>query len=470
MAINSKRFLALVPMFVYVSIECFSQAFNGKVLDERNNPVQGATIIMQKADSTNSQVTITDDNGCFSFSAVPEHYRITVHHLSFKSKALEDSVRCKTIFLQADRQRLDEVIVTAPVKQVIINEHGSLQYDANALAKSHPARSALDLLDGIPVIQKTGDDYSLAGMSSATILINGRNSNLTQEQVKSMLASMLPDRVKNIEVSYSTPFKYGVKGASINVNLVEDKTERTHVSGALMLEGTIRHYASYVGGGHLMLTSKALSANIGYSLRQTKDKNVFDLVSEHAIGKDVFNIIQQTGACFKRTEHKLYVDFDWKPTSESSISLLYSANFDKPAANSTACTRIGQNNIMSDSRSNSYNDLHNLSTNYKYRDFKIGCDLSFYKEEEDEVLDYTGHTGINGLYQQKFFKTKAYLNNENDLRFGTLEYGMEYVYSATDNAKQTVDADNGNKPFASTQRESAFSFYVGFNKRFGKRG
>lgn len=235
-----------------------------------------------------------------------------------------DTVSCEVVTLC---DAIGEIVITAPARQMRVADNGALLFDAKTIAKAHPTANAMDLLEGISTIQKTGDEYTLIGTSSTTILINGRKSSLTQEQIKSQLMSMSPEMVKNIEVFYNTPAKYGVKGASVNINLVEDKTENIQISGDVSLSGIFRHYASYEGNANVLLTSKKISASMGYALSRTKKQFILDLMSEHTVGLDLYDIVQQTTTDSKRTEHKLYADLNWISTTQSSLSFSYSANF-----------------------------------------------------------------------------------------------------------------------------------------------
>lgn len=456
---------------LYCNTDCFSQTLKGLVVDENGCPIPAVTIVIQKVDSTETKVNITQDDGTFIFQDIPLKYRLIASHISFTTKVVTDTVLYKIITLQENKNNtIGEVVITAPIRQLKMTDNGALLFDANTIMKTHPTSNVMDLLEGIPTVQKTGDDYTLIGTSSTNITINGRKSSLTQEQIKSQLISMSPERVKNIEIFYNTPAKYGIKGASININLIEHKTEHLHISGDVSLNSIFRHHVSYGGNGNIQLTSKKVSANIGYALSRIRKKSVLDMVSEHTVNFDLFSILQQTTTSSKSTEHKLYADFHWKPTIISNLSLSYSANLNKPEIGATAITTIEQNIVKSriDNSNNSY--LHNLSSIYKYKTFDMGCDFSFYAQKENQVLNYTSHVDIIGLYKQKFLKTRAYMNNETDIHIGKLEFGIDYSYSTTKNTKYTNNNEKGDKPFKSDQNEHCFSFYIGFNKQLGGEG
>lgn len=108
---------------------------------------------------------------------------------------------------------LPEVFVKAERPLVKVAD-GKLQYDIPNLMKSKPVDNAFDILGELPGVGKNGDNISLLGTSETTIIINSRKSSMTPEQLTDMLKATPSSKVKKIEVMYSTPPQYGVRGAS----------------------------------------------------------------------------------------------------------------------------------------------------------------------------------------------------------------------------------------------------------------
>lgn len=90
---------------------------------------------------------------------------------------------------------LPEVFVKAERPLVKMSE-GKLQYDIPNLMKSKPVDNAFDVLGELPGVEKKGDNISLLGTSGTTIIINGRKSSMTPEQLADMLKSTSSDKVK----------------------------------------------------------------------------------------------------------------------------------------------------------------------------------------------------------------------------------------------------------------------------------
>ena len=89
---------------------------------------------------------------------------------------------------------LPEVFVKAERPLVKVSE-GKLQYDIPNLVKEKP-----DVIGELPGIQKDGDKVSIIGTPSTSILINGRKSSMTAEQLAGLLKSTSSSKVKQIAV------------------------------------------------------------------------------------------------------------------------------------------------------------------------------------------------------------------------------------------------------------------------------
>lgn len=90
---------------------------------------------------------------------------------------------------------LPEVFVKAERPLVKVAD-GKLQYDIPNLMKSKPVDNAFDILGELPGVGKSGDNISLLGTSETTIIINGRKSSMTPEQLADMLKATPSSKVK----------------------------------------------------------------------------------------------------------------------------------------------------------------------------------------------------------------------------------------------------------------------------------
>lgn len=112
---------------------------------------------------------------------------------------------------------LNEVVIVGEKPQ-IKNKNGAITVDLNKLIKGKAVSNIYESLSYLPGITKDiSGNLSLAGAKDLTILINGKKEQLSNENLIALLQSYPTDRLKDVEIMYSTPAKYHVEGASINI-------------------------------------------------------------------------------------------------------------------------------------------------------------------------------------------------------------------------------------------------------------
>ena len=177
---------------------------------------------------------------------------------------------------------LPEIFVKAERPLVKMTE-GKLQYDIPNLMKSKPVDNAFDVLGELPGVEKKGDNISLLGTSGTTIIINGRKSSMTPEQLADMLKSTSSDKVKKVEVMYSTPPQYGVQGASINLVIENDKSLKDILKGEVSLTGEQGYYFSPSGRMNLSYTGKKYTTDFSYSAGYRHSRSTEDMHAEPTV-------------------------------------------------------------------------------------------------------------------------------------------------------------------------------------------
>lgn len=193
------KLIVFFIILICFGTKSFGQNFHGRVLDSEDFPIYSAAIIAQDGNSKTIATCVTDTCGSFSFFDLPIPYKLIVSHLGYKSTTIVDSVKNLTIRLEDAATSIDEVTVKGNLP-MRVNELGALQYAGNQILQHHPVRNALDMLDEISVIQRVGNEYSIIGTTSFSLLINGKSKGMSQEQICTYLSSLSPNRVKNIEV------------------------------------------------------------------------------------------------------------------------------------------------------------------------------------------------------------------------------------------------------------------------------
>lgn len=95
---------------LFATLTVFSQSINGTILDQNNDPVIGASVIVKGT----TMGTITDLDGSFSLDQVTAGSKIEVSYLGYRTQTIsvDDDNTVYDIIMSQDVNQLDEVVIT----------------------------------------------------------------------------------------------------------------------------------------------------------------------------------------------------------------------------------------------------------------------------------------------------------------------------------------------------------------------
>lgn len=286
---NSKRIIGLSMICAGFSASAFCQ-ITGKILDTNQQPVGGATVIMQLPDSTYLGAAISAADGTFVLEPEPEDYQLIVQHLLYQTRQVKGQARdAGIITLEQKDYNLDEVVVEGERPFVTV-EQGKLNYNISAISEKHIVNNAYEAICKLPGVQDRSGKLSLVGAKDVTVILNGKASTLTQEQLIEMLKNTSASQVQTAEVMYSTPPEYHVRGAAINIVTAKaaDNTLRSELSASY----SNQYFSSYSGNVNFLLTKGKSSLNVSYNPGYSHIMTVMDLASQHTYDGKVYDITQ----------------------------------------------------------------------------------------------------------------------------------------------------------------------------------
>ena len=76
--------IGILLLFFVATLQ--AQTITGKVTDNKNRPVDGATIVLQAIDSTYINASISNVDGTIVLDSLPEDYRLIVQQLLDRTK------------------------------------------------------------------------------------------------------------------------------------------------------------------------------------------------------------------------------------------------------------------------------------------------------------------------------------------------------------------------------------------------
>ena len=374
---------------------------------------------------------------------------------------------------------LPEVFVKAERPLVKVTE-GKLQYDIPNLMKSKPVDNAFDILGELPGVGKNGDNISLLGTSETTIIINGRKSSMTPEQLADMLKATPSSKVKKIEVMYSTPPQYGVRGASINVVIENDRSLADILKGEISLTGKQAWYFSPTALMNLSYTGKKYAADLSYSANYRHGRSTEDMHAEPTVNGTKYDILQKNWSENKGISHNLRGAFEYDFSNKDKLSASYTGKYvqDKPVSLRGGQTDFkGIETVNTASRTTGPSFLHSTRIDYNgHKNLNAGIDYTFYKDKslQDLVNNFedSNDQDRRNESKQKSQRANIYINHFVVVGEGwKISYGAEASLSGTTNEASALlnNEKESEGTFYMKQKEHSAGIFGGFSRSFGKK-
>jgi iron complex outermembrane recepter protein len=208
-----------------------------RLTDPTKAPVIGATLrVMSAADTTVVQYSLTDTLGTAVLSlASGRPYLLLATSVGYKPLRQRFTAAAGTLnfTLTEDNQLLQEVKVTGS-RTFMRQEDDKVIVDPEPLMST--STSTLEVLEKTPglFVDPDGNVY-LSSTTPATIYINGREQRMSSADIASMLKSLPPNSIAQIEVIRTPSAKYDASGSGGVVNIVLKKGVKIGLTGSVNL-------------------------------------------------------------------------------------------------------------------------------------------------------------------------------------------------------------------------------------------
>lgn len=232
--------LKLFILFILSSCLNFAQNsgnISGKIIDQKTSePLPYVTIVVKE---NNAVLTggITDDNGNFEINKlIPKKYTIEIQFIGYK-----------TIFKEVDlttnsRANLGTIAITEDIAQLegveLVKERSIMEQKIDRKVINvgkdliSAGASAGEIMNNIPSVSvdPQTNQISLRGNSNVRILIDGKPSNISPEQLLKQIPSA---SIKQIELITNPSAKYNPEGMSGIINIVLHKNANDGFNGSV---------------------------------------------------------------------------------------------------------------------------------------------------------------------------------------------------------------------------------------------
>jgi outer membrane receptor protein involved in Fe transport len=305
-----------------VYAQTVSTLISGMVVNDKNKPVEAATISLLKAtDSSLLKISLTDKSGKFSFQNIPlgsyyvnvsaTNYArlnsaiIELNSISLTKEMDAIGLQQKTTSLGAVTVIAKKPLVEQKIDRMIVNVDASV---------TNVGSTALEVLEKSPGVSVDKDgNISLKGKPKVMVMIDGKPSYLGGAELASLLSSMNSNQLSQIEIMTNPSAKYDAAG---NAGVINIKTKKSITQGfngsatvsygqgvypkinnSLMLNYRTGHINAFLNYGYIL--------NKGF-MKVDVQRNFMDSTGKKAYQLDqLTNIVNQS----KNNNLKLGLDY-----------------------------------------------------------------------------------------------------------------------------------------------------------------
>ncbi|WP_017732671.1 outer membrane beta-barrel family protein [Nafulsella turpanensis] len=400
----------LLSLFLLVAYSGFTQTakVSGKITDSKGQPLEYATIMLLRAsDSSLVKGAISDSTGSYHFEKLEwGSYQISAGMVGYEKKASEifsltkdtPSRQLQPLPLAEETRRLDEVVVEAQrplleqqADRLVINVEGSI------LAGGGTAMEILEKSPGITV-DRDGN-ISLKGKQGVIIMMDGKQTYLSAQEVSNMLSSMSADAIEKIELITNPSAKYDAAGNSGIINIRTRKNKNMGMNGSLTAGTGYGRYEKANTGINLNYRKSDINLFGSYDYRYNHGYSntfVIDRYSITPTDTTIFN--QRNFRPFWTSNHQFKGGLDWFLNEKNTLGILvrgYSNVLELDiTGDATATNPDNEKLLWLDSHNDAYHGYDNMSYNLNYR--------RTFEQEGRELtadLDYSRFIGttFNGI-------------------------------------------------------------------------
>ncbi|WP_299318199.1 outer membrane beta-barrel protein [uncultured Maribacter sp.] len=397
----------------------FTQDFiiNGVVIDDNQNPIVLANVILLTGEGEFIKGTVTNDQGFYEFKAVTSStYNIVASYIAntveSSNISVTENIEMKPLVLQS-AQELDEVVVTQkkPVLEQLADRH-IFSVENTALSDG----DIWDVLKRTPGVMVMNNRLYINGSPNVNVMINGKLVNLPESDIINLLSGSSASNVQSIEVITSPPAKYSAEGGLL-IDIKMKKNLVAGYNGAVFNRYTQGVLPKHTVGTDHFFKGKKIDFSTNYSFSHDRNRTRYsDVTTFFEAGQESEIWTAEQKSITKKKSHNLNLFLDIELNDKNAISLsstssfspngntLYTSTTDLENTDADLIARLQGLNILNDDTYNSSNYLdwvHKLNdkgaeiatnTHFTYYDSKDSQELN-----NDIVEGFTDNTSENTL-------------------------------------------------------------------------
>ena len=361
---------------------------------------------------------------------------------------------------------LPEAMVTGE-KPIVKADKGKLIYDLPHIIKDLPVDNVFDAIKELPGVTEKDGSFTLAGRG-VKVVIDGKVTNMSSEQLNTLLKSIPASNIANAEVMYSAPAKYHVRGAMINITLKKADDNIAPVEGEVGGKWQYDNRHAFQERASLIVNKGKFSGDILYSHTHGKSFSETGSEAHHSLNDGtVHEIIDTSTSESQSHRHNWRVGADYNFGQKHSLSGVYTGSYAKGTG---VYTTTGFHNAVNNALS--VNQMHNGRIDYNAPfGLSAGVEFTSYKAPIIQALNNPdGSNILTANDNQHITRWKAFVSQEHNTKNGWgINYGVNFNMAKDDSWQKYTGTGELPGDMSAVQRENILNIYAGFNKSFGEK-
>ncbi len=479
------KFIFALVLIPFLSLWSQNNAVvRGKVVDAKSKEALPYVNIVIKENKTIVSGAITDAKGNFLVDKLaPKNYTVEVQFIGYKTEIRQADVsenkilQLGTIVIQEEVTQLDAVQIVAERSSMVQKIDRKVINVGKDLIAS--GTTASEIMNNIPTvsIDPQTKEISMRGNSNVRVLIDGKPSNVSIEQLLQQIPSA---SIKQIELITNPSAKYNPEGMSGIINIILHKNSQDGFNGSIN---------SGVTFGITPKTNSALNMNYrvgkvnfytNYGFNHGKNANHGFVESERTSQENRQNFEFNN----KNNSHLVKLGMDYYINDKNTLSAYTNQSFTYGSGNGLA-------NVLYDNAIMNRN-TNQLFENYDYnknQTYDMVFKHNFEKKDENVELQFNYSYTVNDentVYDETIFNPTTNFERTNLIKGETdyFQFNADYVNPITDKLKLETGIEariqNSKNKFndiipTATSANNTFNFerniyaaYANLGKQMGK--
>lgn len=384
-----KTSINIYLFFLLFSTISFSQSIiKGKIIDTEDTPLIYATIVLKNTNLELIEGVITNEAGLFTLQKpIKGDYVIELQYLGYetlsKNIVISETNKNKdldlgTLQLKEDTNALEEIVLQGNTSEVSLKLGKKVFRVGKDLTSQNG--SATDILSNVPSVNVSPTGVvSLRGNDNVQVMINGRQSALTQSQALEQISA---DIIERIEVITNPSAKYDASGSAGIINIILKKNRASGFNGQIRLMSGIPADHRAIANVNYKTKSFNIFANTGirysdyegdYSKKQTTIENGISTFLDYNEDED------------RHDDGRIYyLGTDYFLNEKNTITVAYYRN----ESEDTDVTKLTYDVSNSINEMNSLFTLGNSKEKRNYNQLEGNYTKTFNKKDQKFTTDF----------------------------------------------------------------------------------